>query len=155
MISDVCGSSYEERMRAAGLVSLEERRKRGDMIETYKTMRGYNRMERDSWFRLLEEGANPTRSNTVGVGEEEVGRREVVVMERASLEVRRNFYTVRVQTQWNEIPEEVKAQKSVNSFKNQYEKWRQKTILRMEVEGTAREVVAEERKNSPANKETR
>ena len=41
----------------------------------------------------------------------------------ARLEIRRNFYNVRVVKNWNEIPDWVKEKKSVNAFKNAYDKW--------------------------------
>ena len=96
------------------------------MIETFKTMRGINRVNRDEWFDILVDDTRPTRSNTVMVEGEPERRREVIVGERANLEVRRNFFTVRVEKTWNQLPEEVKAQRTVNSFKNQYDRWRNK-----------------------------
>ena len=42
MVSDVRGASYEERMEEMKLTTLMERRLRGDMVEVYKTMRGFN-----------------------------------------------------------------------------------------------------------------
>ena len=126
MLSDVRGDTYEERLRSAGLTTLRERRIRGDMIETFKTMRGFNHVDRDEWFDILEGDTRPTRSNTVMVEGEPERRREVIVGGRANLEVRRNFFTVRVEKTWNKLPEEVKAQRTVNSFKNHYDKWRNK-----------------------------
>ena len=132
-------STYEERLKATGMTSLEERRTRGDAIETFKTLRGINRVERDSWFvvREEEETVKNTRSNTMIVGGEEVRRREVVVTERARLEVRRHSFTVRAGRLWNDLPEEVKAQKTVNAFKNQFDKWQKKQIIRQEIQDEA------------------
>ena len=65
-------------------------------------------------------------------------KREVMVVERVNLEVRRHFFMVRVGKAWNELPEEVKGQKSVNGFKNQYDRWRNKKLLRREIEEIAR-----------------
>ena len=42
-------------------------------------------------------------------------------VERASLEVRRNFFHVRAAAEWNKIPEAVKIQKTVNGFKAAYD----------------------------------
>ena len=35
------------------------------------------------------------------------------------------MYTVRVAKDWNELPEKVKIQTSINGFKNYYDKWQQ------------------------------
>ena len=48
LISDKRGSSYEERLMSIGLTSLSERRSRGDVIETFKTMNGFNRVNKNN-----------------------------------------------------------------------------------------------------------
>ena len=45
-------------------------------------------------------------------------------VERASLEVRRNFFHVRAAVEWNKLPEVVKTQKTLNGFKAAYDAWR-------------------------------
>ena len=74
----------------------------------------------------MEEEHRPTRSNTIIVGDNLERKKVVIVGERANLEVRRNFFSVRVEKTWNMLPEAVKAQRTVNSFKNQYNRWQEK-----------------------------
>ena len=124
MLSDVKGKTYEEKLRDAGLTKLEERRERGDAIETFKTMNGFNRVSKEKWFKLEDEEARPTRRNAE-VTEEGVKKKpHVLKMESARLEVRKNFYNVRAAKAWNEIPQTVKEQTSVNAFKNAYDRWK-------------------------------
>jgi hypothetical protein len=40
----------------------------------------------------------------------------------AGLEVRRNFFSIRVVEEWNKIPSTIKMASSVTSFKNRYKK---------------------------------
>ena len=40
MTSGLSGSTYEEKLREVGLTSLEERRKKGDMIQVWKILHG-------------------------------------------------------------------------------------------------------------------
>ena len=47
------------------------------MIETFKTMKGINRVRREEWFEIQEEEARPTRSNATVVDGEAVRRRDV------------------------------------------------------------------------------
>ena len=45
-------------------------------------------------------------------------------MPKTKKETRANFFTIRVVEKWNELPEEVKAANTVNSFKNKYDQWK-------------------------------
>ena len=134
MLSDVKGTTYEEKLKDVGLTTLSERRVRGDMIETFKVMRGFNRVERDDWFSIQEEsGHRPTRLNSFIVGGKQERKMEVIVGKRAQLDVRKNFFTLRVEKDWNKLPESVKAQRSVNGFKNHYDRWREQIRLQEEI----------------------
>ena len=44
MIADKRGATYADRLKSVGLTSLRERRSSGDAIETFKTIRGINRL---------------------------------------------------------------------------------------------------------------
>ena len=124
MLSDVKGKTYEERLKEIGLTTLRDRRIRGDMIETFKTLNGFNRVEKQKWFTEVGEEARPTRTNTMITNAGEVRREKVLNIERARLDVRKNFFTIRAPKKWNELPEIVRSQTSINGFKNQYDKWK-------------------------------
>ena len=53
---------YEERCRLLGLTTLEKRRQRGDLIETYKILNGMENIDYDMFFALRDSN---TRTNTV------------------------------------------------------------------------------------------
>ena len=135
MLSDVRGKTYDEKLLDAGLTTLRERRIRGDMIETYKIMNGFNRVDKNNWFTITQESARATR-RTASVTENGVVRKShILELENPRLEIRKNFFNVRVVNDWNKIPEEVKTQKSVNGFKGAYDRWKkskntQKDVLR-------------------------
>ena len=71
LLSDVRGRTYEEKLRDAGLTTLAERRTRGDAIETFKTLKGFNRVIQGDWFSIVGAEARATRSTT-SVSEEGV-----------------------------------------------------------------------------------
>ena len=125
MLADVRGESYEEKLKDAGLSTLEQRRERGgDAIEVFKTLKGFNRVKAKKWFNLEREEARPTRRNAEITGEGVKKRNYVLQLEAARLEVRRNFFTIRAAKIWNDIPQEIKELKSTNAFKNAYDRWR-------------------------------
>lgn len=124
MLSDVRGSTYEEKLKDAGLTTLKERRERGDAIQTFKVLKGFNKVERDKWFKTVPDDARPTRATTSVESDGTVVKKEsVLVIERARLEIRRNAYPIRAAKTWNELPETVKKSTSINGFKTAYDKW--------------------------------
>ena len=94
------------------------------MIETFKTLKGFNKMEKDKWFTQVGEEARATRMTTMVTDEGVVRKENVLQLERARLDVRKNFFTIRAAKHWNELPETVKSKTSINAFKNSYDEWR-------------------------------
>ena len=129
-LSNCHAGSYEERLEIAGLTTLKERRVRGDLIETFKTLRGMNRVEKNEWFDIRSnEVTRPTRGNSTIVDGVETKKTETLYKKPATGEVRNNFFTVRVAREWNELPEKVKEVTSVNSFKTAYDTWKERNRL--------------------------
>ena len=115
--------SYQERLKETGLTSLRERRIRGDLIEVFKVIKGYNNVYRNDWFDLQSrEESRATRTNTRIEDGEEIRREDVIYEPRAKKEIRANFFTIRTVRIWNELPDEVKGAKSVTGFKIQYDR---------------------------------
>ena len=124
MLSDVQGSTYVEKLRDTGLTTLKQRRERGDLIEVYKVMKGFTRVDKQQWFNIQRtEGSRSTRQNANITEQGETRRDDMITKEHVRLEIRKNFFTVRIVNRWNELPDEIRGQKSVNSFKNVLDKW--------------------------------
>ena len=124
MLSDVKGENYEERCVDAGLTTLRERRRRGDLIETFKTLNGFNRVDKNDWFILTQDNARETR-RTTNITETGVERKKhILEKENPRLEIRKNFFTVRIVNEWNSLPEDVKKQPTVNAFKGAFDRWK-------------------------------
>ena len=124
MVTNVRGDSYEEKLADLGITTLEERRRRGDLIEAFKTVKGINKVDKHAWFPLqMVEAGRMTRKNAIIVDGDAQRRSDVMEKVRFQKDVRKNFYSVRVADGWNGLPAEVRDQKSVNAFKNALDRY--------------------------------
>ncbi len=62
MASGLKDESYEEKLLELNLPTLEERRHHADMVQTFKIVKGIDRVEHGTWFQLGAEGGRATRS---------------------------------------------------------------------------------------------
>ena len=117
MISGLQGT-YEEKLKSVGLVTLEENRVRGDMIEMYKMMTGKGNVDFRKFFELAppREGAVNTRGNS--------GYMNVVEPPVCRDKVRRNFFSQRCPRTWNSLPDEVKKVRTIDGFKAAYDDYK-------------------------------
>ena len=124
MMTDVQGETYEEKLKDAGLQLLQERRQRGDMIETYKVLRGIEKVEIENWFERVKPQRR-TRQNTEMREEGEV-RKDVLKEQKSRTGEKRNYFQSRVITQWNGLPAAVQQAPSLNAFKSRYDTYTRK-----------------------------
>ena len=118
MITNVSGT-YEQKLRALGLTSLEENRQRGDMVEMYKMMTGKTKVDFTQFFKLssVRQGAGNTRGSKGYLHVEEPGN-------QASTDVRRYSFSQRCPRVWNALPDTVKLATTVNGFKAAYDQYK-------------------------------
>ena len=104
LVREVAKLSYELRLQKLGIYSLFCRRKRGDLIETYKILNGYYDIDCSKLF--LMSTVHSTRGHSMKL------------FKRPSrLKMRLNFFTQRVVSTWNSLPEEVVSAVTVSDFK--------------------------------------
>ena len=111
MVTNLRGKSYEERLAELGMVTLEKRRQRGDLIQAYKVLSGKDQVATSTWFDCPEPHEDQVTTRAAS------GLMNVVRNEGSS-DIRRNFWSVRVCDLWNNIPDEIKARGTTNGFKN-------------------------------------
>ena len=113
MVSNIARGTYEEKLKSLNLTTLEERRWRGDMIQTWRIMTGKDRVDVATWFDLeadrAREGATITRNAS---SHHAIRPREFRYRERGE------FFSNRVVRHYNELPNTVKQSTTVNAFKN-------------------------------------
>ena len=114
MISGLKGSTYIEKLTELKLMSLEDRRTRFDMLQTFKIVHGIDRVDRDKWFKMAAEHSQRiTRLSADPLN---------IQAQTSNGEVRRNFFSNRVVETWNNLPSHIKQSRNVQQFKSSYDK---------------------------------
>ena len=113
-MSSLKGKTYEEKLKEIGLLSLERRRTRFDLVEVYKILNRINKVNPDTWFKTT--GQNSARVTRL------TDYSQNLVKQRSKLEVRKNFFSQRVVDLWNDLPVELKSKPTLNSFKSNLDK---------------------------------
>jgi hypothetical protein len=120
MMSGLKGATYEEKLREIGLTTLEERRHQADMLQAFKIIRGFEKVDSTTWFQRVDASVRTTRSAADPLN---------LRPQAAKLETRRNFFSNRVVEAWNAIPGgDIKRSKTVSSFKNAYRNHRENMV---------------------------
>jgi hypothetical protein len=105
MVSECRGKNYESRLRSLNLISIEKRQTRGDLIQVFKLIKGFDNVDYSNFFQLTSNSR--TR-----------GHKFKICKGRSRLEIRKNFFSQRVVSEWNKLPSFVVEAESINSFKN-------------------------------------
>ncbi|XP_072437775.1 uncharacterized protein [Chiloscyllium punctatum] len=108
-IPGMAGLPYTERLKRLGLYTLEFRRLRGDLIETYRLMKGLDTLAGGNIFPLM--GECRTRGHNLKIR----GR-------PFRTEMRRNYFTQRVVAVWNALPQRAVEAQSLDSFKKELDR---------------------------------
>ena len=103
-------TSYESRLLQCGLTTLQTRRLRGDQIEVFKIVNGYDDVDRNMFFKLKE-------------GSRTRGHKAALVKEQCRLDMRKYSFSQRVINEWNKLPNDCVNASSVNMFKNRIERY--------------------------------
>ncbi|KAF2344476.1 hypothetical protein FHG87_024768 [Trinorchestia longiramus] len=102
MIPELRNLSYERRLQRLELITLEQRRLRGQLIETFKYLNGL--FERDGNVR--------TRNNG-----------QKLLLRNFKTSQAMNFFPVKIAATWNQLPENIVSAATVNTFKNRLDKF--------------------------------
>ena len=104
MIPGVRSLEYHERLRELGLMTLEERRHRSDLVEMFKISRNLSAIPFDVFFESNASGK--TR-----------GHNFKVKKARFELDLRKFFFSQRVVDRWNKLDERTMNSGTVDTFK--------------------------------------
>ena len=121
LINGLRHKPYGERLQSLDLPSLLYRRRRGDMIWTYKIMNRLVRVDPEECFvpGLME---HDTR-----------GHPQRIYKQHASKLARRNSFSQRVVTDWNKLPTKVVKASFLDVFKNKLdEHWKDQRYVTLD-----------------------
>jgi len=103
LVPDLLDRTYEERLRKLNLPSLVYRRKRMDMIQTFRILKGIDNINADQFFTLSERQSR--------------GHRLKLVKPRSRINLRKNTFSSRIVDNWNALPANVIEAPDVTRFK--------------------------------------
>ena len=100
--------SYERRLAKLKMFTLETRRLRGELIQAFKIIRGFDNVDAKKLFQFSN---NNTRNNGFKI-----------ILPIARSQVMRNFFTYKTINKWNNLPCEVVNSPSIDAFKRRLDK---------------------------------
>ena len=113
--------SYHDKLKSVGLTTLCDRRVRGDMIQTYKILKGLDDVDYRTWFKTVGEQHQKTRL-AVSVSQDMTLEATMnLVKPKSKLDIRKNFFSSRVVDPWNNLPASVQNAGNVADFKVKYD----------------------------------
>ena len=104
MIPELRVLVYKSHLLQCGLKTLEIMRLRGDQIEMFKIVNGYEDGDRNTFFKLKE-------------GSRTRGHKAALVKEQCRLDMRKYSFSQRVINEWNKLPNDCVNASSVNVSK--------------------------------------
>jgi hypothetical protein len=109
MISGLKGEDYEEKCKELKIDTLQERRRINDMTQVYKLVSGRDRIDRVRLFNHVQAGRTRMAADPLNIRQD-----------YARTDTRMNFFSQRITSDWNKIPNEIKTSSSVSVFKEKY-----------------------------------
>ena len=110
LVRELAKIPYEYRLKELRIYSLYCRRQRGDLIETYKLLKGYYNLDWTGFFTL-----SPVQNTR--------GHHTKLYKKHSRLQLRENFFTQRVINMWNSLPETVVSASTVSVFKQKLDEY--------------------------------
>jgi ribonucleases P/MRP protein subunit RPP40 len=102
--------SYADRLYRTKLIPLEKRRVRGDLIQVFKMIKGFDKIDYRSYFEISQD--KRTRGHSLKL-----------IKRRCNGELRKHFFTQRVVDSWNGLPQIVVDADTINTFKNRLDEF--------------------------------
>ena len=83
------------------------------MIEVFKILKGFNSVNKDTWFQNVSVDGPQTRTTSYPMN---------LRLKTVRSDIRKNFFSQRVVPIWNSLPNIIKSAPDVIAFKTRYDK---------------------------------
>ncbi|KAF2358227.1 hypothetical protein FHG87_011016 [Trinorchestia longiramus] len=110
MIPELCNLSYDRCFQHVDLISVEQRRLQGQLIETLKYFNGLDNVTLEALFE--RDGNVRTRNND-----------QKLLLRNYKTSQAMNFFPIKIAATWNQLPENIVSAGTVNTFENRLEKY--------------------------------
>ena len=109
-ITNLKGKSYSERLEECDLLSINDRRRRNDLIYLYKVLHNYEGVDCKKMFDFAqrEEDLIATRHSSSYMS---------IIPKQSRRDSRQYFWSSRVIGPWNSLPDSIRSQPTIGSFK--------------------------------------
>ena len=114
MVSGLVSDTYEGKLNEIKLESLADRRSRADMVQTYKIVHGFDKLECNEMFTMINQGSDSTRVTRLRADSLNIKSL------RCNLDIRKNFFSQRIICMWNSLPADLKRASNPDQFKRQF-----------------------------------
>ncbi len=111
LVPEIRHLPYEERLKHLKLPSLLYRRRRGDMIQTFKIVHGLDDIKPNTLLRHQDPNARNTRGHCLKLQKN-----------RCRTAFRQHTFSLRVTEDWNSLPEHAVTAPSLNAFKGRLDR---------------------------------
>ena len=121
-VSGLSGS-YKEKLLVLKLPSLQQRRLRGDMIQTFKTVMEIDDVDPNIFFSFTSDrhGYATRQAGSINANTLKMEPAYALSHRPCKLDIRKYFFSNRVVSNWNSLPNETKNSATVEEFKIKYD----------------------------------
>lgn len=112
LIKECKGKNYEERLKEVRLTTLETRRCRADLIQTYRIIKGIDKINKDKFFTFSHDKSSTLRGNTLKIVKKRFNKTEGQFL-----------FKNRIVNQWNKLSDDIVQGEGINNFKNKIDNY--------------------------------
>jgi len=111
LVSRLRSFSYSDRLSILGLTTLEERRSRGDLISLFKVHHGLLDVNWLASTKYMSSISSHGPASAIR------GHKKRLLVQSTQCPARRNFFSNRIASKWNNLPDKTISARSLNSLK--------------------------------------